>query len=287
MQMTQIVGQLHKMAGTVTATAAVQYKFILKKNGAVIDSLAPVNDYVGQNISISYTGKINCIACNRSISKTFQQGYCFPCSKKLAACDMCILKPQNCHFHLGTCREPAWGLANCFIPHIVYLANSSGLKVGITRETQVPYRWIDQGATQALPILRVQSRYQAGLLEAAIAKLVTDKTDWRKMLRGNNNKIDMPAERDIIFSNIAALVQTIAAKFTLGDIEILTAEPVQEFNYPVLTYPEKILALDFDKQPHINSVLQGIKGQYLIFDSGVINLRKYTGYEVVITAGGY
>jgi hypothetical protein len=183
---------------------------------------------------------------------------------------------------LGTCREPEWGQKSCFIPHIVYLANSSGLKVGVTRETQLPTRWIDQGAIQALPILRVQSRHQAGVLEVAIAKLVADKTDWRKMLRGSNDKIDMLAKRDEIFAEVAITIQEIAGKFKFGDIEILTAEPVQEFNYPVLQYPEKITSIDLDKTPQINCKLQGVKGQYLLFDSGVINLRKYTGYEIGI-----
>jgi len=278
--MTKFIGQLHNMAGFVAEP--IQYNFVLKQNGTVIEGLVPVNEYLGQNLSLTFTGKINCIACNRAITKTFQQGYCFPCAKKLAACDMCILKPQNCHFHLGTCREPEWGLQNCFIPHIVYLANSSGLKVGLTRETQIPTRWIDQGAVQALPILRVQSRYQAGLLEVAITKLVADKTDWRKMLRGGNDKIDMCAKRDEIFSEISPAIQAVAAKFKFGDIEILTAETVQEFTYPVLLYPDKITSLDFDKTPHISDVLQGIKGQYLLFNSGVINLRKYTGYEISI-----
>ncbi len=278
--MTKLTGQLHKMAGI--AAEPIQYNFVLKYEGALIDGLVPVNEYLGQKLSLTFTGKINCINCNRLITKTYQQGYCFPCAKKLAANDMCILKPESCHFHLGTCREPEWGVRHCFIPHIVYLANSSGLKVGITRETQMPTRWIDQGAVQALPILRVQSRYQAGLIEVAIAKLISDKTDWRKMLRGNNDKIDMFAKRDEIFSKIAMVIQEIAAKFKFGDIEILTAEPVQEFNYPVLLYPDKIASLDFDKTPQISDILQGIKGQYLLFNSGVINLRKYTGYEISI-----
>jgi hypothetical protein len=278
--MTKFTGQLHKMAGSIADP--IQYNFVLKKDGVAIDGLVPVNEFLGQKLGLDFSGKINCIACNRAITKTFQQGYCFPCAKRLAATDLCIVKPQNCHFHLGTCRQPDWGQQHCFIPHIVYLANSSGLKVGVTRETQIPTRWIDQGAIQALPILRVQSRHQAGLLEVAIAKLVADKTDWRKMLRGGNDKIDMLAKRDEIFSEIAISIQEIAGKFKFGDIEILTAEPVHEFSYPVLQYPDKITSLDLDKTPQINCKLQGVKGQYLLFDSGVINLRKYTGYEISI-----
>jgi hypothetical protein len=278
--MTNYTGHLHKMASR--SIAPVEYKFILKQDGATITDLPLVNDFLGRKLTINFTGKINCISCNRAIKKTYQQGHCFPCAQKLASCDMCILKPETCHFALGTCREPNWGLSNCFIPHIVYLANSSGLKVGITRETQIPHRWIDQGAIQAVPILRVQSRFQAGLLEVEIAKLVADKTNWRKMLQGANESIDLVAKRNEIFGEIGTAIQAVAAKFKFGDIELLTAEPVSEYQYPVLQYPQKITSLCFDKTPCISDTLHGIKGQYLLFESGVINLRKYTGYEVTV-----
>jgi hypothetical protein len=279
-QMTKYTGQLYKMAGSYASP--IEYRFVLKQGGAAIANLPSVNEFIGRNLTIEFTGKINCIACQRALKKTFQQGYCYPCAQKLASCDMCILKPENCHFHLGTCREPNWGLSNCFVPHIVYLANSSGIKVGVTRETQTPHRWIDQGAIQSIPIMRVQSRIQAGLIETAIAKTVADKTNWRKMLQGNNEKIDLAAKRNELFSAMAPTIQEIAAKFKFGQIELLTAEAVNEFNYPVLQYPQKITSLCFDKTSRISGTLHGIKGQYLIFDSGVINLRKYTGYEVTI-----
>jgi hypothetical protein len=72
------------------------------------------------------------------------------------------MKPETCHYHLGTCREPDWAQNHCFRPHIVYLANSSGVKVGITRKTQIPTRWLDQGASQALPIFEVQQPFVIG-----------------------------------------------------------------------------------------------------------------------------
>lgn len=278
--MTKFLGQLHKMKAT--SGDPIQYAFVLQQDGVLIEGLPAVNDLLGKKLSLSFTGNIACVGCKRKISKSFNQGYCYPCLKKLAACDMCILKPENCHYERGTCREPQWGLANCFIPHIVYLANSSGIKVGITKENTLQTRWIDQGAVQAIPILRVRSRFQAGLLETAIAKLVKDKTDWRKMLRGNNEPQDLLAKRNEIFFEVAPKIQEIAGKFTFGDIEILTSEPLHDINYPVLQYPEKITSLCFHKTPEITDTLLGIKGQYLIFASGVINLRKYTGYEIAI-----
>lgn len=278
--MTEFRGQLHKMA--VQFAEPVQYSLVLKQGGEVLNGLPILNEYLGKTLNIEFTGNINCIACNRKISKTFQQGYCFPCMQKLACCDMCILKPQHCHFHNNTCREPAWGLANCFIPHIVYLSNSSGIKVGLTKEINVPSRWIDQGATQALAILRVHSRLQAGLLEVAFAKHVADKTDWRKMLLNNTSAVDLLAKRNELLFTMAADIQAIAARFKFGDIEMLTAEPVYNLTYPVLSYPTKINIISLEKTAKINDVLLGIKGQYLLFASGVINLRKYTGYEIVM-----
>lgn len=278
--MTKFVGQLHKMA--VKHSDPVEYGLVLHANGTAITGLPAVNDFLGKTLTLHFTGNISCIGCQRKIPKTYNQGYCFPCVQKLAACDMCIVKPHNCHYEHGTCREPEWGLANCFIPHIVYLANSSGIKVGVTKEKNVTTRWIDQGAVQSVPILRVQSRLQAGLLESAIAELVNDKTDWRKMLRGANDTHDLAAKRNELFAELATTIQNIAAKFTFGAIELLTSEPINNFNYPVLEYPQKITSLCFEKNPTINDTLLGIKGQYLIFASGVINIRKYTGYEISV-----
>jgi hypothetical protein len=271
--MTKFNGQLHKML--TKHAEPIEYFFPFQEP-------VSVNQYLGRNLSLKFNGKISCIACKRDLKKNYQQGYCFPCTQKLASCDLCILKPERCHFHKGTCREPAWGLANCFIPHIVYLANSSGIKVGITRETQIPTRWIDQGAVQALPIFRLQSRYQAGLLEVELAKQISDKTDWRKMLRGENSNADLASTRDYLFSQLSETIQASAANFKFGDIEILTNEKIIDFKYPVLEYPQKINSLNFDKTPEISGRLQGIKGQYLIFEHGVINIRNFTGYEVDI-----
>lgn len=116
-----------------------------------------LNPLMGKSFKLTYTGQIFCVHCNRPIKKSFNQGYCYPCFTSLAQCDMCIMKPETCHYEAGTCREPDWAQKFCFQPHIVYLANSSGIKVGITRQTQLPTRWIDQGAVQALPIFKVPS----------------------------------------------------------------------------------------------------------------------------------
>ena len=169
------------------------------------------------------------------------------------------------------------------VPHIVYLANSSGLKVGITRESQIPTRWMDQGAQQALAILRVQTRFQSGLVEVAFKDYVNDKTAWQAMLKGRAPELDLPAQRDALLEKVAPALAAINARFGQSVIEVLDHTPV-ELEYPVHNYPVKVTSLDFDKTPLVGGTLLGIKGQYLIFDTGVINIRKFGGYHVTARA---
>ena len=190
------------------------------------------------------------------------------------------MKPEQCHYEQGTCREPEWGLAHCMQPHYIYLANSSGIKVGITRHTQIPTRWIDQGAIQALPILKVTSRYISGLVEIAIAEHVSDRTSWQKMLKNQVEAVDLIDKRNILLDVCSQQINAITDRFGEQAIETLGHETPVDIEYPVLAYPEKVKSFNLDKNPEVSGNLQGIKGQYLIFDSGVINIRKYAGYEV-------
>ena len=239
-----------------------------------------MNDLIGREFKIHSMSEINCTNCGKKTSKSYSGGYCYPCSIKLAECDMCILRPETCHFDKGTCRQPDWGLANCMIPHYVYLANSSGLKVGITRTTQIPTRWIDQGATQALPILKVGTRYQSGVFEKLFSSEVNDKTDWRKMLKGPAEELDLEAKRDELFELFGEDIDALEGQFGSEHITILEREAVVEINYPVIQYPEKVASVSLDKAQVVGGKLLGIKGQYLIFDVGVINIRSHTGYKV-------
>ncbi|TXK95453.1 DUF2797 domain-containing protein [Methylococcaceae bacterium CS1] len=248
------------------------------------EQLIELNPLIGQTIKLNYTGKIFCVHCQRSIKKSFNQGFCYPCFTTLAQCDMCIMKPELCHYDAGTCREPEWGDEFCFQPHYVYLANSSGIKVGITRHTQIPTRWIDQGAVQALPILKVQSRYISGLAEIAIAEHVSDKTSWQRMLKNLQEPVDLLAKRDELLSECQEQLAAITAKFGEQAIELLPEEKVIDIQFPVEQYPVKVKSFNFDKVAEVEGVLQGIKGQYLLLDTGVINIRKFTGYEVEFEA---
>ena len=252
----------------------VQYQLLLN------DDSIDLNPYLGKAITLRFTGNIACVHCHKPIKKTFNQGYCYPCFRSLAQCDMCIMKPETCHYHLGTCREPEWGKTFCFQPHIVYLANSSGIKVGITRQTQIPTRWIDQGAVQALPIFKVSSRYLAGLIEVVLAKHVSDKTSWQQMLKSQPQPIDLAAQRDSLLAACATELADICQKFPPAAIELLSDEQVVNIQFPINHYPDKLKSFNFDKDPDVSGVLQGIKGQYLLLDTGVLNIRKFTGYEL-------
>lgn len=243
------------------------------------DSLIGLNELIGERIRLSFKGVINCIHCGRKTNKSFSQGYCYPCMKKLARCDSCIVSPEKCHYDKGTCREPEWGEQHCMRMHYVYLANSSGLKVGITRGENIPKRWIDQGAVQALPIATVATRYQSGLLETLFKQHVADKTNWRTMLKGGNALIDLAAERDKLVAECKTEIEALQEQFGLQSIQLCGAADNYEFDYPVQEYPTKIVSHNLDKNPDLEGVLMGVKGQYLILDCGVINIRKYTGYQ--------
>lgn len=240
-----------------------------------------LNERLGRPLSLRWTGAIACTHCGRATRKSFAQGYCYPCFKKLAQCDTCIVKPETCHFFEGTCREPEWAERHCFQPHVVYLANSSGLKVGITRTTQMPTRWLDQGAVQALPILAVETRQQSGFVEMLFKEEVADRTNWRAMLKGEVEPLDLVAERDRLLARLEGGLAALRERFGADAIRLLDESPVA-FDYPVLEHPSKVVSHNFDKRPEVDGTLLGLKGQYLILDSGVINLRKFTGYEVVV-----
>lgn len=268
-------GSISKMSARLE-TPLVQYAFSLG------DSEVPVNPLLGTTVRLEYLGAIHCIHCGLKTKTSFSQGYCYPCMSKLAQCDVCIMAPEKCHYDQGTCREPAWGEQFCMTDHIVYLANSSGLKVGITRASQLPTRWLDQGASQALPIMRVATRQQSGLVEDLFRAHVPDRTNWRALLKGDAEAVDLVAVRDQLFEQCAEGLQALHARFGLQAIQPLSDAQTVDIRYPVEAYPSKIVSFNLDKNPLAEGTLLGIKGQYLIFDTGVINIRKYTAYQLAV-----
>ena len=229
-----------------------------------------LNDFVGQKIKLEYLSKINCIACGQETKSSFFQGYCFQCFSTLPETDACIMQPETCKAHEGISRDMEWSKGHCLTDHIVYLALTSTVKVGVTRETQVPTRWIDQGAWQVIKLARTPNRYLAGLIEVALKSIYTDKTSWQKMLKDiRNNEIDLIDEKENAWNALEPGLQ----EFVIEDDDITT------LNYPVLEYPDKVKSVNFDKKPLIEGKLTGIRGQYLILDNQVVfNIRRHNGY---------
>ncbi len=238
----------------------------------------PVNALIGRRIELHFTGMIQCVACGRKTKKTFNQGFCFPCSQRRAEADICIVKPELCHYFEvdNPCRDEAFAHAHCFQAHILYLSLTSGFKVGITRKVNVPSRWIDQGAVKAMPLAMLPSRREVGLVEVELAKDFQDRTHWMTMLKQESPEGELaPAASDVLKRLDEMGVQGILPA---------PARTIYTFTYPVQRYPEKVKSLNLDKTDTVSGTLEGIKGQYLILDNGVINLRKYTGYQVEIRA---
>lgn len=270
-----VTGDLRKMHAQLVEPVSYQLP--------VGEQMVELDQLLGHSIQLEYLGEIHCINCGRHSKKSFSQGYCYPCFRKLPQCDTCIVSPEKCHYHEGTCRDSQWGEQFCMTDHIVYLANSTGLKVGITRITQVPTRWLDQGAIQALPIVKVSTRQQSGLLESALKQQLNDKTNWRALLKGDADTLDLQEERRKLTALLTNTIVELQEKFGIHAIQPLTESEVVSIRYPVIEYPTKITTHNFDKNPLVSGKVMGIKGQYLILDTGVLNIRKFTAYKVKVS----
>lgn len=259
-------GQLHKMK--VSQAEQVSYKLILGEDAIDMNAL------LGKAISLRWDGEIRCIKCDKKTKSSFNQGFCYNCFMTAPESADCILRPELCKAHLGEGRDVKWEEEHHNQPHVVYLAASDAVKVGVTRETQIPTRWIDQGAQAAIVVAEVPNRYLAGVLEVELKQHFTDKTNWQRMLK---NEIDES-------------IDLVDAKWSLE--EILPADLLEyfseddtiiEFDYPVLEFPKTVKSFTFDKEAEIAGTLLGIKGQYLLFDGGrVINLRRHSGYIITL-----
>ena len=236
------------------------------------------NDFINMNqaldreLQIDFI-KFQCLNCGED-RPIYRQGFCKSCFFETPRAGDWIMKPELSKAHLGEeDRDLEYEKKMQLQPHIVYLANSSSIKVGVTRKSQVPTRWIDQGAHEAIEIVEVPNRYLAGITEVALKDHVSDKTSWRKMLQNDIEDVDLVEWRNKLTSSIADE----ALDYFLNDRE----ETHMEF--PVLKYPEKVNSLNLDKTPSYKGVLKGIKGQYLIFeDNTVFNVRGSEGYYVGI-----
>lgn len=257
-------GTLLKMETTLTT--GVEYRLTL--GGTAIC----MNDYIGKQIYLHYLNEIYCVECGAKTRTSFAQGYCYNCFQNSPNTSPCILKPELCQAHLGISRDMEWAKNHCLTSHYVYLALSSDVKVGVTRTTQMPTRWIDQGASSAIIIAQTPNRYTAGLIEVALKNIFVDKTNWQRMLKNEVlANVNLATEKRRAYDFVD---DSLKAFFTDDD-------SVTHINYPVLAYPKKITSLTFDKQQDVRGRLVGIKGQYLIFENNsVLNIRKHGGYLI-------
>ena len=246
----------------------VQYSFIIS------DNEIPLNQLLNKNITLKWTGEVQCF-CGKRLVKFYRQNFCYQCFWNAPQASPSIFKPELCTADLGLEeRDLAWEKEFQLAPHYIYLANSSGLKVGITRKTQKLIRWMDQGASQAILLAEVPNRRLSGLIEIELKKVLSDKTNWRKMLSGIPPKLDLKEEKE----KYTSLIPSDLNQFVIED------DTVTEITYPVIRYPSKISnknSLSFQKQSTIQAKLTGVKGQYLLLDNDrVFNVRKHEGYII-------
>lgn len=255
-------GVLTKMRTELTDT--VQYYLVFEFD------FINMNQLLNKKISISFL-KFQCLHCLLQ-KKVFAQGYCYHCFFSLPQAGEWIRSPELSTAHLDMeDRDLDFEKDSQLQPHVVYLANSSDVKVGVTRKTQIPTRWIDQGAHEAIEIVEVPNRYLAGITEVALKCHVSDKTNWRKMLTNDIKDLDLEVVREKLREFIPQEVQQY----------FLANNKETEIHFPVLKFPKKVKTLNLFKDPYYEGVLKGIKAQYLIFEDGTaFNVRSHEGYVV-------
>ncbi len=257
-------GVLKKMSTEITDT--VQYYLLFESD------FINVNQLLDKRISISFL-KFQCLNCNLQ-KKIFAQGFCYNCFMTIPQAGEWIRSPELSKAHLGIEDRDLEFEKECQLqPHVVYLANSSDVKVGVTRKTQIPTRWIDQGAHEAIEIVEVPNRYLAGITEVALKSHVSDKTNWRKMLTNEIKDLNLEEERE----KLKDFIPEETREYNLQN------NKETEIKFPVLQFPKKIKTLNLFKSPFYEGVLKGIKGQYLLFEDGTaFNVRSHEGYVVEI-----
>ena len=261
----QYQGVLTKMQTEIGVP--IQYYLVFE------NSFLHLNQLLDKTIEIQFLG-YQCLNCCKK-KKIFRQGFCYDCFTSSPSAGDWIMKPELSTAHLNLeDRDLNYEKKVQLQPHIVYLALSSEVKVGVTRKSQMPTRWIDQGANAAIPIVEVPNRYLAGITEVALKSYYADKTNWQKMLKNDFEPVDLIAER----KKTELLIPSEVQEFFYS-----TKEELCQLDYPVLEYPKKVSSLNLDKSPMFSGKLMGIKGQYLIFEDGtVFNVRTFEGYVVSI-----
>tara|TARA_B100001287_G_scaffold88279_1_gene73940 strand:- start:2837 stop:3661 length:825 start_codon:yes stop_codon:yes gene_type:complete len=244
-----------------------EVKYLLEINNETHN----MNEIIDKNITIKWNGKVIC-SCGKEMKKFYRSGFCYNCYWESPMASQSIFRPELCTAHLGVEeRDLEWERKFQIAPHYVYLANSSGLKVGITRKSQGITRWMDQGASQAILLAEVPNRRYSGDIEVSLKRIVNDVTNWRKMLSGEPQSVDLIKLKKELSKHIPDELK----KYILSD------NTVTEIKYPVKQYPKKIKSLKLEKNPIIEGKLLGIKGQYLLLDNDrVFNIRSHEGFII-------
>jgi hypothetical protein len=234
------------------------------------DNKIEMNDLIGKEIKLHFTGQINCIKCGKRTKTSFHQGFCFNCLQTAPEASESVIRPELSKSQFGIARDLEWAEKHDLADHIVYLAVSSEIKVGVTQISQIPTRWIDQGASFAIKLATTPNRHIAGVMEVFLKNHFSDKTNWRAMLKNEvAENINLQNEKQKVIQLLPAELR----KYINPDNETTIIE------YPVQQFPQKINSIGFDKMPTIEGILQGIKGQYLLFENNlVLNIRKHNGY---------
>lgn len=234
----------------------------------------PLNKLLGKKISLKFLGLINCVACGKKIKKSFGQGFCYRCLQTVPEAAESVIRPELSKAHFGISRDMEWSTVYDLTDHYVYLAVACDLKVGVTRHHSVLNRWIDQGASFAIKLAHTPNRHIAGVIEVFLKRYIADRTNWQGMLKScGNEEIDLHEEKKKALYYLPAELK----KYACSD------DTITSIDYPMLVYPLTVKSLILDKVPAIEGVLQGIKGQYLVFDGGTaLNIRKHSGYYLQI-----
>lgn len=232
----------------------------------------PLNEFIGKPISLAFSGKINCVLCGANIKKSYGTGFCYNCTKTAPQADPSVFQPELSKSQYGIYRDQEFAEKHDLIEHVVYLALSGNLKVGVTRINQIPTRWIDQGASSAIILAQTPNRHIAGIIECFLKQYFNDKTSWQAMLKNETKEnIELLAEKHR------------AIKLLPGELQqyVSPNHDITKMHYPMTNYPKKINNLNFDKQAHIEGTLSGIKGQYLYLNHDtVLNIRRHEGYWI-------
>lgn len=267
---------LRKMRAAVDAVGDGLQTRQVKYELQLASGATPLAERISEDLTLRFTGIRTCVSCGKRVKKFYGQGTCFPCLRNAPESSPCIIRPELCEAHLGKGRDVQWELDHHMQEHIVYLSFTGDVKVGVTRSTQVPVRWIDQGALLAVPIAKVPYRQLAGAIEVDLKRIFSDRTDWRRMLLLSDPEAGVEPLR-------MAREKAMREVNPVFQAYILPEEPLYHLSYPLVHVPPKLASVQLDKLPEITGRLQGIKGQYLVWSDGrVLNVRNHIGYHVVL-----